>query len=107
MTTIHSESAFCQLLNQKIIFLTLSGLAFSVVHQAQGWGLMGQDDKSQRCYQLIKMKFCVSHYSHKSMSLAKSETDSFSSFGDITSQHFSFKKGTCHRIGIFTVGKSV
>ena len=33
---------------------------------------------------------------------AKFESGSFSSFGDMTSQNFPLKKGTSHRIGIFT-----
>ena len=36
---------------------------------------------------------------------AKFESDSFSSFGDKTSQNFPLKKETNHRIWIFTPGK--
>ena len=54
------------------------------------------DAKNQGYYQLIEMKLCLSHYSHKRMSDAKSESGSFSRFGDITSQNFSLKKVTSH-----------
>ena len=39
------------------------------------------------------MKFGMSHYGHKSIPDAKFESDSSSSFGDMTSQNFSRKKG--------------
>ena len=44
----------------------------------------------------------MSHYSHKSISDAKFESDSSSSFGDMTSQNFPRKKGTSHEIRLFT-----
>ena len=40
----------------------------------------------------------MSHYGHKSIPDAKFESDSSSSFGDMTSQNFSRKKGTSHEI---------
>ena len=49
----------------------------------------------------------MSHYGHKSISDAKFESDSFSSFGDMTSQNFPLKKGTSHEIRLFTPGKRV
>ena len=36
----------------------------------------------------------MSHYSHKSMPDAKFESGSFSTFGDMTSQNFTLKRGT-------------
>ena len=44
----------------------------------------------------------MSHYIHKSILHAKFEVDSFSSFGDMTSQNFPWNKGTSHRIRAFT-----
>ena len=52
------------------------------------------------------MKLCMSHYSHKSIPDAKFEVDSSSSFGDMTSQNFLWKKGTSHQIRLFTSGKT-
>ena len=40
----------------------------------------------------------MSHYGHKSIPDAKFESDSSSSFGDMTSQNFPRKKGTSHEI---------
>ena len=54
---------------------------------------------------MIESKFCMSHCSHKVMPDAKFETDSFCSFGGITSQNFPLQKGTSHRIHIFTPRK--
>ena len=45
------------------------------------------------------MKFGMSHYGHKSISDAKFESDSSSSFGDMTSQNFPRKKGTVMKFG--------
>ena len=53
------------------------------------------------------MKFGMSHYGHKSIPDAASESDSSSSFGDMTSQNFPQKKGTSHEIRLFTPGKRV
>ena len=53
------------------------------------------------------MKFGMSHYGHQSISDAKFESDSSSSFGDMTSQSFSRKKGMSHEIRLFTPGKRV
>ena len=53
------------------------------------------------------MKFGKSHYGHKSIPDAKFESDSSSSFGDMTSQNFPLKKGTSHEIRLFTPGKRV
>ena len=58
-------------------------------------------------HQLIKMKLCLSHYSHKSMPHVKFESGSFSILVYMTSQNFPLKKGTSHRIRIFTPGKWV
>ena len=44
----------------------------------------------------------MSHYGHKSIPDAKFESDSSSSFGDMTSQNFPRKKGTSHEIRLFT-----
>ena len=49
----------------------------------------------------------MSHYGHKSIHDAKFESDSSSSFGDMTSQNFSRNKGTSHEIRLFTPGKPV
>ena len=49
----------------------------------------------------------MSHYIHKSIPDAKFEPDSSSSFGDMTSQNFPRKKGTSHKIRLFTPGKRV
>ena len=81
--------------------LTLSGLAFSVVRQAQEW-FKGPYTKNQCYYQLIKMKLCMSQYNYEHMPDAKFESGSFSSFGDMTSQNFLLKRGTSHEIRIFT-----
>ena len=53
------------------------------------------------------MKFGVSHYGHKNIPDAKFESDSSSSFGDMTSQNFPQKKGTSHEIRLFIPGKWV
>ena len=53
------------------------------------------------------MKFGMSHYDHKIISDANFESDSSSSFGDMTSQNFPQNKGTSHEILIFTPGKRV
>ena len=49
----------------------------------------------------------MSHYGHKSIPDAEFESDSFSSFGDMTSQNFPWKNGTSHEIRLFTPGKRV
>ena len=49
----------------------------------------------------------MSHYGHKSIPYAKFESDSSSSFGDMMSQNFPRKKGTSHKIWLFTPGKRV
>ena len=49
----------------------------------------------------------MSRYSHKSMPDAKFESGSLFYFGDMTSQNFSLKKGTSHRIRLFSPGKWV
>ena len=49
----------------------------------------------------------MSHYGHRSIPDAKFESDSSSSFGDMTSQIFCGKKGTSHEIRLFTPGKRV
>ena len=72
-----------------------------------GGGLTGLDAKNQGYHKLIKMKLCMNHDSHKSMPDAKFESGSFPSFGDMTSQNFSLKKGTSHRIRIYAPGKWV
>ena len=52
----------------------------------RGTGLRGPDvTKNQSYYQPIEMKFCLSHYIHKSMPDAKFACGSFSNFGDMTS----------------------
>ena len=53
------------------------------------------------------MKFGMSHYGYKSILDAKFESDSLSSFGDMTSQSFPRKKGTSHEIWLFTPVKRV
>ena len=109
-----SRCAICSIklvsssLIRDLIFLTLSGPAFSVVRQAWGW-LRGPDAKNQGYHHPIEMrvemKLCVSQYSHESMSDAKFESGSFSSYGDMTSQKFPRKRGISHSIRIFTPGK--
>ena len=49
----------------------------------------------------------MSHYNHNSIPDGKIEPDSSSSFGDMTSQNFPWKKGTSHQIRLFTLGKRV
>ena len=49
----------------------------------------------------------MSHYGYKSISDAKFDSDSSSSFGDMTSQNFPPNKGTSHEIRLFTPGKRV
>ena len=49
----------------------------------------------------------MSHYNHKSIPDAKFESDSSSSFGDMTSQNFPRNKGTSHENRLFTPGKRV
>ena len=44
----------------------------------------------------------MSHYRHKSIPDAKFESGSSSSFGDMTSQNFPWKKGRSHQIRLFT-----
>ena len=83
--------------------LTLSGLAFFVVRQARG--VRGPGCQKSRYHQPIEMKLCMSQYSHESMPDAKFESGIFSSFGDMTSQNFPLKRGTSHKIRIFTPGK--
>ena len=53
------------------------------------------------------MKLGMSHYGHKSIPDAKFESGSSSSFRDMTSQNFPWKKGTSHQIQLFTPGKRV
>ena len=54
------------------------------------------DAKNQGYHQLTELKFCISHYSHKSMPDAKFECGSLSSFGDMMLQNLPLKKGTRH-----------
>ena len=49
----------------------------------------------------------MSHYCHKSIPDARFESDSSSSFGDMTSQNFPRKKGMSHEIQLFTPEKQV
>ena len=63
---------------------------------ARGGG--SSDAKNHSYHQPIEVKFCVSHYSHKSMPDAKFESGSFPSFGDLTTQNFPLKKGRNHQI---------
>ena len=49
----------------------------------------------------------MSHYGHKSIPDEKFESDSFSSFGDMTSQNSPRKNGTSHEILLFTPRKRV
>ena len=58
-------------------------------------------------HQPIEMKFGMSHYSHKSIPDAKSGSGSSSSYGDMMSQNFPWKKGMSHQIRLFTPGKQV
>ena len=45
------------------------------------------------------MKLCMSYYRHESIPDAKYEADSPSSFEDMTSQNFPWKKGTVIKFG--------
>ena len=74
---------------------------------ARPGGLRGPDAKNHSYHQPIEIKFCLSHYSHKSIPDAKFESGSFTSFEDMTSQNFSLKMGTSHQIRIFKPGKWV
>ena len=47
----------------------------------------------------------MSQYSHESMPDAKFESGSCSTFGDMMSQSVPLKRGTSHKIRIFTPGK--
>ena len=49
----------------------------------------------------------MSHYGHKSIPNAKFESDSSSSFGEMTSENFPRKKGASHKTGLFTPGKRI
>ena len=49
----------------------------------------------------------MTDYGHKSIPDAKFESGSSSSFGDMMSQTFPRKKGTSHKIRLFTPGKRV
>ena len=49
----------------------------------------------------------MSHYDHKRIPVAKFESGSSSSFGDMTSQNVTRKKGTSHQIRLFTPEKRV
>ena len=84
--------------------LTLSGPAVSVIHLAWG-GVTGPDAKNQGYHNPMTMKLCMGLKRHKSIPDAKFECGSFPIFGDITSQNFPLKKGTNHRIRVFTPGK--
>ena len=70
-------------------------------------GLRGPDAKNRDQHQPIKMKFSMNHYGHESIPAAKFESDSSSSFEDMTSQNVPQKKGTSHEIRLFTPGKWV
>ena len=48
------------------------------------------------------MKLCISHYTHKSIPVAKFESGGSFSFGDMTSHSFPQKKGMRHQIRLFT-----
>ena len=52
------------------------------------------------------MKLGMGHYGHKSIPDAKFESDSSSSFGDMTSQNLPGKKETSHEIRLFTPRKA-
>ena len=65
----------------------------------------GPNAKNQGYHQLIELKFCMSHYSHKSMPDAKFESGSLFCLVDMTSQNFPLRKGTSHQVQIFTPGK--
>ena len=84
--------------------LTLSGLAFSVICQTQR-GAQRPRSKNQSWHQSIEMKLCLSHYSYNSILDAKFEADSSSSFADMTSQIFPWKKRTSHQIWVLTPEK--
>ena len=81
----HPPPLFVPLAKSQIkIELTLSGAAFSVVRLAGrgGGGLRDTDVKNQGYHQPItinrlKMKVCMSRYSHKNIPDAKFESDSF------------------------------
>ena len=49
----------------------------------------------------------MGHYIYKNIPDAKFEIDGSFSFGDMTSQNFSQKKGRSHLIRLFTPGKRV
>ena len=76
----------------------------SVVRQARG---ERSGCKKLRYHQPTEMKLCVSLYSHKSMPDAKFDSVSFSIFGNMTWQNWPLKKGTSHRIRVFTPAKWV
>ena len=54
-----------------------------------GGGLRGPDAKNQGYNQLIEMKCCMSHYSHKNMPDAKFVSGSFSQFWKYDATKFS------------------
>ena len=89
----------------KTVFNPIRPGLFSCSPGLGGGGLRGPDAKSERYHQPIERKFCVSHYSHKSMLDARFESGSFSIFGDMTSRNFSLEKRTSHRIWLFIPGK--
>ena len=55
----------------------------------------------------INMKSCMSHYTHKSIPNAKFEVGSSSSFRDMMSQNFPWRKRTSHQFRLFIPGKWV
>ena len=67
-----------------------------------GGSLRGSNAKSRGYHQLIVMKLCTSHNSHKACLAQNLSLVAFLIFGDMTSQYFPLKKGMCHRIRLFT-----
>ena len=65
-----------------------------------GGGGVAHAKKIQGYHQSIEMKLCMSQYSHESMPDANFESGSFSNFGDM-------KRGTSHKIRIFTLGNEI
>ena len=65
-------------------------------------GSRGPDAIYQSYHHLIKIKLCMSHYSHKGMPDANFESGSFSIFGDFMSQKLPLRKETSHQILVFS-----
>ena len=86
-----------------VMFIVRFWQVFNPIRPSLFSRFRGPDAKNQGY--LIEMKLYMSQYSHGSMPDANFESGSISGFGDMTSQNFPLKRGTSHKIRIFTPGK--